>query len=413
MTALPRLDRGAPGQLAILGGPPVRENAMPARMAFDDAEVAELHRVIDYYRERGEDPPYSGRFEEEFCEAFVEFQGAKGFADAVTSGTAACYIALAALDLPPQSEVIISPVTDSGPLNAIIALGFTPVVADSRAGSYNTDPEQVMAVVTERTSAIMATHSAGEPLHDIDTLVTQAQARGIRVIEDCAQAPGAIWKGQRVGAFGDIAVFSTMYRKSLSTGGNGGLVYCRDLELFRLCLAHADRGKPAWRDDLDLRSPQHCLFPALNWTTNEFACAIGLSSLKRLQATVDARRSWTGELSRRLASESQACSPYAIDDGFSVFYFPIFVDVERITCSKVEFAKAVQSEGIGLGEHYGCVITSWTWAREYFSEPFATPNAEAVANRSFNLYVNERYGPAEHDDIVAAITKVERHYLKA
>ena len=83
------------------GGPPVRENAMPVRMAFDDAEVAELHRVIDYYRERGEDPPYSGRFEEEFCDAFVEFQGAKGFADAVTSGTAACYIALAALDLPP------------------------------------------------------------------------------------------------------------------------------------------------------------------------------------------------------------------------------------------------------------------------------------------------------------------------
>ena len=121
-------------------------------------------------------------------------------------------------------------------------------------------------------------------------------------------------RNARYGTFGDIAVFSTMYRKSLSTGGNGGLVYCRDLDLFRLCLAHADRGKPAWRDDLDLRSPQHCLFPALNWTTNEFACAIGLSYLKRLQATVDARRSWTRELSRRLALESQACSPYAIDD---------------------------------------------------------------------------------------------------
>jgi perosamine synthetase len=291
-------------------------------------------------------------------------------------------------------------------------LGLTPVLADSRPDSYNMGPQEFINRITHKTSAIIATHTAGEPLHDIDVLVDEAHKRGIKVIEDCSQAPGATWKGKQLGEFGNIAAFSTMYRKTLASGGNGGIVFTRDESLHQLALAHADRGKPVWRTDLDLRNPTQALFPALNFTTNELASAIGHSSLNRLQQAVDQRLEWTRELCSRLNTESQVCSPYALHDGFSVFYFPVFVDVAQISCSKTEFARALQAEGIGLGEHYGCLISDWQWAHKYLSDDFVSTNAESTRNRTFNLYVNERYGEQELIDTIMAIQKIEAYFIK-
>jgi perosamine synthetase len=398
-------------KLAIHSGSQVRSTKMPARMAFDNQEIESLNEVVAYYHERQEDPPYSGVFEERFCEAFAKFMGG-GFADAVSSGTAAVFVSLAALDLEKGSEVISSPVTDSGPVNSIIMLGLTPVLADSRPDSYNIGPQEFIDRITDKTSAIIVTHSAGEPAHDIDVLVYEAHKRGIKVLEDCSQAPGATWKSSRVGEFGNIAAFSTMYRKTLASGGNGGIIFTRDESLYQLARAHADRGKPVWRTDLDLRNPTQALFPALNFTTNELASAIGHSSLNRLQEAVDHRLNWTRELCSRLTLESRVCSPYALHDGFSVFYFPIFVDVDQINCSKTEFALAIQAEGIGLGEHYGCLISDWQWSHKYLSDNFVSTNAESTRDRTFNLYVNERYGEQEIKDTIAAIQKVEAYFIK-
>lgn len=186
-----------PEILAVNGGKPVRLAKMPKRVAFSDAEVEELMNAVRYYRGRNEDPPYQGVFEKKFCEEFVKFQGG-GYADAVATGTAACYVALAALDLPKGSEVIMSPVTDSGPLNCIITLGYVPVIADSAPDSYNMSAAQFLDRVGPKTKGLLAVHSAGEPLA-IDRIVEEAHKRGIKVMEDCSQAPGAQWNGQMVG----------------------------------------------------------------------------------------------------------------------------------------------------------------------------------------------------------------------
>lgn len=396
--------------LAINGGEPVRKKKMPSRVAFGEDEVASLMRAVEYYRSKEQDPPYQGFFEQEFCNAFTAFMGG-GYADAVSSGTAACFVALAALNLPPKSEVIISPVTDSGPLNSIIMQGFVPVVADSAPDSYNMGVEQFMDRITPETKAVMAVHLAGEPL-EIDRLVEEAHKIGIRVIEDCSQAPGAVWKGQKVGTFGDIAAFSTMYRKTLAAGASGGIVYAKDMETFRLALAHADRGKQVWRTDINLNSPEHSLLPALNFNTDELSCAIGLASLNRLQKAIDSRVRFVSSLVDLIKNESKACKPYAFHEGFSPFFFPIFVNPEKITCSKIEFAKAVAAEGIDLLPHYGCVISSWPWARPYLSDDFIAANALSARDRSFNLFLNERYDEEEVRDIIAAIMKVENYFLK-
>ena len=396
--------------LAIFGGQPVREKKMPWREAFGKSEVDHLMAAIEYYRTREQDPPYRGHFGQKLCDAFVDFMGG-GFADAVATGTAACYVALAALELPPKSDVIISPVTDSGPLSCIILQGLVPVVADSAPDSYNMGVEQLLERITPNTSALFAVHCAGEPL-EIDRLVEEAHKRGIKVLEDCSQAPGAVWKGRKVGSFGDIAAFSTMYRKTLTAGASGGLVYTKDIETYRCALAYADRGKPVWRDDISLKDPTHALFPALNFNTDEFSCAIGLSSLKRLQDAVDKRVLFVSRLASLVESQSKVCKPYAFHNGFSPFFFPIFVDAEKLNCSKTTFAEALAAEGIDLNPHYGCVISSWPWAQPYLSDDFVTTNALSTRDRSFNLFLNERYGEEEAQDVIAAILKVERYFMK-
>ena len=397
--------------LASHGGKPVRQKRMPPRLAFGKDEVAQLLGAVEYYRSREQDPPYGGHFERLLCDAFADFMGG-GYADAVSSGTAACFVALAALDLPPKSEVIIAPVTDSGPLNCIIMQGLVPVVADSAPGSYNMGVEQFLNRVTPRTKALMAVHCGGEPL-DIDQIVDEAHRRGVKVIEDCSQAPGAVWKGQKVGAFGDIAAFSTMYRKTLTAGASSGLVYAKDLQTFRLAQGHADRGKPVWRSDVNLNDPGLASFPALNFNTDDLSCAIGISSLNRLQHSIDKRVAFVTKLIELIEARSQVCRPYPFHQGFSPFFFPIFVDTERITCSKIDFARALAAEGIDLNPHYGCVISSWPWAQPYLSDDFITTNALATRDESFNLFLNERYGEEEAQDVTVAILKLEKHFLKS
>tara|TARA_B100000965_G_scaffold363853_2_gene347010 strand:+ start:48600 stop:49757 length:1158 start_codon:yes stop_codon:yes gene_type:complete len=381
---------------------------MPSRKAFGKDEMASLMEAAQHYLEDPMDLPYHGRCETAFCDEFVRFMGG-GYADAVATGTASVYVALQALDLPKGSEVILSGVVDSGPLNSIIVQGYVPVIADTAPGSYNIGLEQFQAKCTDRTSALIAVHCAGEAL-EIDEIVADAHARGIKVLEDCSQAPGAMWKGRRVGSFGDIAATSTMYRKSLMSGSSGGIVYATSEDMHHRALACADRGKPLWRTDYDIRDPRTNLFPALNWNADELSCAVGLASLRRLDDTIARRSKFLDGLSERLKAESRVCKVYAFRGSPSPFFIPVHVDVEKLTCSKVTFAEALIAEGIDLNPHYAFLVTDWAYAIPYLPEGTAIPNAVAFRDESFNLFVNENYGERELNDTVDAISKVEAHF---
>jgi dTDP-4-amino-4,6-dideoxygalactose transaminase len=398
------------GKLAINGGTPVRHRKMPPRMAFGDDEAASVMRAIEYYRSREEDPPYDGVFKAEYCQAFSDFMGG-GYTDAVSTGTASVYVALAALDLPKKSEVIIAPVTDSGPLNCIIMQDLVPVLADAAPDSYNMGVDQFVERITPNTTALLAVHCAGEPL-EIDRIVEEAHRRGVKVLEDCSQATGGTWNEKRVGSFGDVAAFSTMYRKTLTAGASSGLVYSIDEDIYHTALAHADRGKPSWKTDINPNDPGISMFPALNFNTDELSCSIGLASLARLQSAIDGRVNFLAGIVERLPQESQVCRPYAFNRGFSPFFFPIFVDLDRITCNKAEFTDALSAEGVDLNPHYGCVVSSWEWASQYMSDDFVAENAEKTRDNSFNLFLNEQYGDQELEDVLGAIKKVEAHYSK-
>lgn len=395
--------------LAVNGGTPVRKKPMPIRKAFGENEVACLQEAIEFYQNDREDLPYQGHFENKFCEEYSAYMGG-GYADAVATGTASVYVALHALDLPQGSEVILSPVTDSGPLNCILTQGFVPIIADAAPNSFNCGVEQITEKFTSNTSAIMAVHCAGEPL-EIDLIVEKAAAKGIKVLEDCSQAPGAKWRNHRVGTFGDIAATSTMYRKSLISGSSGGLVYSTNIETHRRALACADRGKPLWRTDYDIRNPRSNIFPALNWNANELSCAIGRASLRRLDETIEKRLYFAQKLAVRLEAESSVCRMYKFRGNPSPFFLPIVVNTGKLTCDKIMFAKAISAEGIDLNEDYAFLVADWEWAIPYLPQGVNTPNAVAFRDSSFNLFVNENYGEQEVEDTINAIKKVENFYL--
>ncbi len=384
---------------------PVRSRPMPARNALGIHEEEALLAAICYYRESGRDPSYQGHYEKLYTDAFVRMMGG-GFADAVSTGTAAVFVALAALGLPAGSEVAVSPITDPGTLSAIILNGLRPRLIDTAPDSYNVDADQLAAALSDSTRAAVIVHATGQPA-PMSAIMEVARARGVLVVEDCSQAHGARVDGIPVGNFGDIAAYSTMNRKQHISGGSGGLIHTRSQDLHRSALAHADRGKPLWQPDLDERNPAQFLFPALNFNSNELACAIALASLERLQDTIDRRMAFLRPLHRRMRDELRICRPYALADGHSPFFFPVFVDPDQLNCSKTEFAVALSREGIDLNPHYAYVACEWPWLRPYLVGATDTPNARRTRDTSFNLFLNENYGEQEVDDIIAALKCVE------
>ncbi|HUC62283.1 MAG TPA: DegT/DnrJ/EryC1/StrS family aminotransferase [Alphaproteobacteria bacterium] len=398
-------------RLVIEGGAPVRATPMPPRRALGPAELKMIEQAIAYYRERNVDPGYQGPFEKLYTDAFVAVMGG-GHADAVATGTSALYIAVAALDLPKGSEVLVSPITDPGTLGAIVLNGLRPRLMDSRPDSYNVGLAQFLERVGPNVTGAVIVHAAGQAVGEIDGIAEAARARGIRIVEDCSQSHGAKVRGRPIGTFGDIAAFSTMYRKAHMAGPSGGIVYARDLELFRTALAHADRGKPRWRPDFNDRDPSTYLFPALNHNTDEISCAIGCASLARLDQTIVRRLAFVFDFIARLADESAVCRPYRMSPADSPFFYPVIVDPQAIGCSKTEFAEAVRAEGIDLNADYKYLVASWPYIRPYLADSFDPPNARSIRDRSFNLYLNENYGEPEARDAVKAIVKVERHYAR-
>jgi dTDP-4-amino-4,6-dideoxygalactose transaminase len=369
-----------------------------------------MAEVVAYYRERGEDYGYQGHFERLYIDAFTRYHGG-GYADGVATGTAALYIGLAALELPRGSQVLVSPVTDPGTLSAIVLNGLVPRLADTMHDTFNIGPDQVASRLTDSCSAVLVVHAAGSaaPIEEISVI---ARERNVRVLEDCSQSHGArTVHGNLIGTIGDIAAFSTMYRKAHITGGSGGIVYSRNEAIAHLALAHADRGKPRWAKDFDDRNPCGFLFPALNFHTDEISCAIGIASLERLPETIEKRLAYKRGLEEGLASSEVLRVPPTLA-GDSPFIIPVSVDATLIECSKTEFANAVLAEGIPLNPHYQYLTADWPWLRQYLADDFEPAQARARRDSIFNLYVNENYGEQEVHDTLAALRKVESFYRK-
>jgi dTDP-4-amino-4,6-dideoxygalactose transaminase len=226
-------------------------------------------------------------FEKKFA-AYAECQ----HGIALANGSVALECALRALDIGPGDEVITTSRTFIASASSAVMLGARPVFADVDRESQNITPESILRVLTPQTKAIIAVHLAGWPC-EMDDIVALARDYDIKLIEDCAQAHGATYKGRSIGSMGDVAAFSFCQDKIMTTGGEGGMVTTNSAALWSAMWSLKDHGKSY---DAVYNRPHSSGFRWLhesfgtNWRLTEMQSAIGLRQLEKLPRWVETRR---------------------------------------------------------------------------------------------------------------------------
>lgn len=407
--------------LAINGGVKFKTDPWPGRGHFGVEEKEAAMELFDQAIASGNPFGYNGAEEEAFCREFAEFMGG-GYADGVNSGTTAVHVALKAVKPAPFSEVVVGAVTDPGGIMPIVVQNCIPVIADTAPGSYNTGPEQIEAAITPLTSAIVVAHIGGEPM-DIEGIMEVARKYGLPVVEDCSQSHAAEVHGRFVGSFGDVSAFSIMFGKHFCCGGQGGMVFTKDPELYKAVRNAADRGKPYMQES------KGNVIASLNFNMDELHAAIGRVQLKKLPSIVNKRRAFVQLLKDKGIAEFESIIIPELLPGteHSYWWWRLRVDDSKLTCTKDEFCAALFAEGLALNPSYNAAlpyILDWFQNRAdkhpwnnplYKGDPLRepeTPNAFAVMKNHFNLNISEGWGEAEADDIIAIIQKVENAYLK-
>ncbi|MFA5702711.1 MAG: DegT/DnrJ/EryC1/StrS aminotransferase family protein [Advenella sp.] len=227
----------------------------------------------------------------EFEKAFAAWTDT-AHAIAVSNGTLALDLAFKALDIGPGDEVIVTSRTFLASVSSIINTGAKPVFADVCRDSQNITAESIKAVLTPNTKAIVCVHLAGWPC-DMDPIMALAQEHDLYVIEDCAQAHGAIYKGKPVGSIGHIGAWSFCQDKIMTTGGEGGMVTTNNEQWWRTMWAYKDHGK-SWEAVYEREHPPgfrwlHESF-GTNWRMTEVQAVIGLIQLQRMQEWTQQRQ---------------------------------------------------------------------------------------------------------------------------
>lgn len=226
---------------------------------------------------------WTGQETREFEQEFAAWAGTK-HAVALTNGTVALDVALIALGIGAGDEVIVTSRTFLASVSSIVNTGATPVFADVDRDSQNISPETISAVLSPRTKAIVAVHLAGWPC-EMDGLMALAEQHGLYVIEDCAQAHGALYRGKPVGSIGHVGAWSFCQDKIMTTGGEGGMVTTNDEALWKKMWSYKDHGK-SWDAVYNRQHPPgfrwlHESF-GTNWRMMEMQAVVGRIQLKRM-----------------------------------------------------------------------------------------------------------------------------------
>jgi dTDP-4-amino-4,6-dideoxygalactose transaminase len=408
--------------LAVNGGEVYKTEPWPSRGHFGIEEKNAAMKLFDESIASGNPFGYNGGQEQALCEEFAEFLGG-GYADAVNSGTTAVHVALKALKPEPFSEVVVGAVTDPGGIMPIVVQDCIPVIADTAPNSYNPGPEQVEAAITERTSAIVVAHIGGEPM-DIEGIMTVAEKYGLPVVEDCSQSHAAEVDGRYVGSFGDVSAFSIMFGKHFCSGGQGGMVFTKDPELYKSVRHASDRGKP-----FGIENPNGNVTASLNFNMDELHAAIGRVQLKKLPGIVEKRRAFANLLVDKGLGNFKSIIIPGLPAGVkhSYWWWRLSFNSNGMNCSKAEFCAALMAEGLPINPDYRAALPyTFEWFQDHadkhpWNNPLYkgdaalvpdTPNAFAAMDNNFNLSICESWSEKEADDIVAIINKVEKAYSK-
>jgi len=332
--------------LAIDGGPAVISQPLPtfrdhSGRSVGKLELEQLTEVIN----SGCLAYICGTRVGEFETAFSEILGTR-YAVAASSGTAAIHAAIIYLNPEPGDEIIVSPITDMGGVIPVMSQLAIPVFVDIDPFDQNIDVANIEAAITPRTRAIIVTHIYGSPA-DMDPIMELAERYDLFVIEDCAQAHLASYKGRIVGSIGHMGCFSFQQSKHMTTGDGGMVVSNEDERFGRKLRECTDKGWP--RD----KGGRDHLFLAPNYHMTELQAAVGLAQLTKLEQMVAARQESAQQLAG-LIGEFPGLRVLGNRDGCTQtwFFFVFTVDLDKFSVDGGTFAQALVAEGIDCFNGY-------------------------------------------------------------
>lgn len=324
---------------------------------------------------------------ESFERAFADYCGvANGVG--VGSGTDALILALRALEIGPGDEVITVSHTAVATVAAVLASGATPVLVDVDPIYYTIDPARIEAAITPRSKAIIAVHIYGQPA-EMDSILAIGRRSHLRIVEDCAQAAGARYRGRRVGSLGDVACFSFYPTKNLGAVGDGGMIVTGDADLATRVRRLRQYG---WDDTRNTREV------GVNSRLDPLQAAVLSAKLEYLDSD-NARRDTIARRYDRSLAGLPIKVPARRDDGSHAYHLYV------VRCDERDRLKIhLAADGISTAVHYPAPVHR----QHGYAEKSVVPNeglplTERLAEQILSLPIYPELSDAEIDRVTASI----------
>ncbi len=279
----------------------------------------------------------AGKFVTKFEEKFAEFCGTK-YGISTSSGTTALHLSLVALGIGPGDEVIVPSFTFISTANAVAFTGARPVFVDSEPHTWTINVDGIEKAITPKTKAIIPVHIYGHPA-DMDPILNVARKNNLAVVEDAAEAHGALYKGERVGSFGNMAIFS-FYGNKIITTGEGGMVVTNNMELaekMRILRDHGmDPKRRYWHSVL-----------GYNYRMTNIQAALGVGQMEHIDQIIEQKRRNAALYSEGLWDVSGITLPPEATWAKNIYWlYSILVDEKRFGMSAEELGKRLAKKGI-------------------------------------------------------------------
>jgi len=402
-------------KLAIDGGPKAVQEKLKPVKRWGEPERERLNAAIEqntmFY--------WQGPQTKLFTERFREVCPVK-YVMTCSSGTAALHIAAAAAGIGPGDEVITTGITDVGTVIGVLYQQGVPVFADLGASTYNLDPADVERKITPKTKAIIAVHLAGNPCR-MDELKAIADKHNLVLIEDCAQAWGAKYRGKPVGTIGHIACFSLQQTKQITTG-DGGAVGSSDERFGPLLQRFGDKGASRTKPGLQT------LF-ATNYRMTELQAGFAAAQLTRLE-NIASTRSHNGNLLGEKIRGLPGIVPHGIDpaDRATYWFYMFCMEPKKFKCDRAQFVKALVAEGVPASAGYipvalygnpvfqkhGFFAGRWPVKEMGLTSmdysKVSLPETKRILDNSIRMVFREEMTESFMVSVADAIRKVAEHY---
>lgn len=414
-------------KLALLGGDPVRKDPFPPYPIIGDEEIKAVNDVLlsgslSAFAASAGSNFRGGKKIREFEENFAKYHGVD-YAIAVNSATAGLHAALASAGVGPGDEVIVPPYTFTATATSVLMHNAIPVFVDVDPKTYCLDPSKIEESVTESTKAIIPVHLLGHPA-EMDSILALADKYDLAVIEDCAQSPGAKYKGKLVGTIGDLGVFSFQETKNIMTG-EGGMIITNDPDLAERCRMVRNHGEAVvtGKNRTYLSN-----IVGWNYRMTEIEAAIGIEQLKKLDMFNDIRIKNSKYLSNKLSKYRGISIPYESNDIFHVYHiYGMLYDESETGIPRNIFIDALNAEGfrfsigyphplyknplfaekVGYGTQ-GCPFTCKFYNGNITYKDGLSPVAEELCNKKALWFYDVRHPLTTEDmqDVVDAFSKI-------